>query len=182
MTFRNTSALASLLSLTFFSLGCEVPELEGVQSASAPAVQQPAPEPAAEDDGEPQDTAPADTAPADGPPAVTSEPREVTANDPKKGKKSRQAGGYLGAVGHARFYAEHKLIFSQVEHALNLYWGLEGEYPQSHEEFMEKIIKANQIQLPELDEGVEYLYDPEDHKLKIHSPGGEPQGGDSGDP
>jgi len=35
---------------------------------------------------------------------------------------------------------------------------------------MKKIVDFNKIQLPELDEGVEYIYDPEDHKLKIHRP------------
>ncbi len=104
----------------------------------------------------------------DSEPPVTSTPRPVTPNDPVKGKKSRAAGGYLGAIGHSRFFIEHKLIFDSITHVLNLYWGEHGEYPPSHEVFMDKIIKFNQIQLPVLEAGVEYIYDPEDHLLKIH--------------
>ncbi len=171
MTRQNLITLVALLSMT---LGCEVPELESVDTTAA----SPAPQ-AATVEKEPVKEE--ETVAANDPP-VTSEPREVTANDPTKGKKSRQAGGYLGAVGHARFYAEHQLIFTSIKHALNLYWATNGEYPKTHDEFMEKVIKFNQIQLPKLDEGVEYLYDPEDHKLKIHSPGAEAEADDSSDP
>ena len=175
MINRNSLTLVALLSLLFMP-GCEVPELEGVDAPSA----MPAPRAAVEQSAEP---APGweKTELVDTEPPVTSEPREVTANDPTKGKRSRQAGGYLGAVGHARFYAEHKLIFDSIKHALNLYWAPNGEYPQTHEEFMEKIIKFNQIELPELDEGVEYIYDPQDHTLKIHSPGAEAAAEDTAD-
>ncbi len=173
MTTQNPLTVVALLSLSL-AIGCEVPELEGVDAPSA----MPAPRAtAAEKTGEPA-AGWEKTEVVDREPAVTAEPREVTANDPTKGKKSRQAGGYLGAVGHARFYAEHKLIFTSIEHALNLFWATEGNYPKTHDEFMEKIVKFNQIQLPELDEGVEYIYDPEDHKLKIHRPGAEIQDDD----
>lgn len=104
------------------------------------------------------------------PPAVTDAPREVSDLDPAKGKKSRAAGGYLGAVAGARFYAEHSMIFNNMKHSLDLFNASEGRYPNSHEEFMTAIIQANQIALPELDPGVEYIYDPEDHKLKIWQP------------
>jgi len=169
MTFRNPFAVVALLSLGF-AMGCEVPELEGVDAPSTV----PAKQAAAEETDKP-DAGWEKTEVVDREPAVTSEPREVTANDPTKGKKSRQAGGYLGAVGHSRFYAEHKLIFTSIEHALNLYWATEGNYPKTHDEFMKKIVDFNKIQLPELDEGVEYIYDPEDHKLKIHRPDAEGQ-------
>ncbi len=153
--------LAALLSCT---LGCEVPELETSPRPAAPAKQvAEAEEPEAEEE--------VDETP-DSEPPVTPTPRAVTPNDPVKGKKSRAAGGYLGAIGHSRFYAEHKLIFDSITHVLNLYWGEHGEYPPSHEVFMDKIIKFNQIQLPQLEEGVEYIYDPEDHLLKIHRPEG----------
>jgi hypothetical protein len=104
------------------------------------------------------------------PPPVTDAPREVSDLDPAKGKKSRAAGGYLGAVAGARFYAEHSMIFNNMKHALELYNGTEGRYPKSHEEFMKVIIQANQIALPALDPGVEYIYVPEDHKLKVWRP------------
>jgi len=112
MTTRNPLPVVALLSLSL-AIGCEVPELEGVDAPSA----MPAPRATAEETKQPaagwEKTELVDTEPA-----VTAEPREVTANDPTKGKKSRQAGGYLGAVGHARFYAEHQLIFTSIDHAL----------------------------------------------------------------
>jgi len=104
------------------------------------------------------------------PPPTTTESREFTAKDGKQGKKSRTAGGYLGAVASTRFTAVNQLTIHSYQHALQLYWGEKGYYPKTHEEFMEKIIKFNQIKLPELEEGDQYIYDPEDHTLKIHRP------------
>ena len=149
-------------------VGCEVPELDIPETKEDRQVQlqkeKERKERETADIAEETPDVPSDTEP------VTEEPREFVAKDGKKGKKSREAGGYLGAVGSARFVAEHRMIINSYTHALNLYWGENGYYPKTHEEFMEKIIKFNKLQLPELDEGVEYLYDPEDHLLKIHRP------------
>jgi len=146
--------LATLLTLSLIlSLGCEAPELdvpEGTATvAEEPIVEKPAMQ--------------VETKPT--------EPREVTGHDGKKGKLSREQGGYLGSVLGAGMYAQHQVIFLQVKNAINLDYGLNGDFPKSHEEFMERVIKFNKIQLPELSEGDEYLYDPEDHTLKIYRPG-----------
>lgn len=155
----NTSWQLMLVMLLAFSIGCEVPEIDL-----------------------PEDTAPTgnvteqedtrlDMSEVEGePPTTTEEPREFQAKDGKKGKLSRQAGGYLGAVASARFTAVNQMTINLYTHALQLYNAEKGHYPKTHEEFMEKIIKYNHIQLPELEEGDEYLYDPEDHTLKIHRP------------
>jgi hypothetical protein len=169
-----TLPLIVLLSIAL--IGCDVPELEKEQAQQpAPPAVQPAPEqtvqPAVEQPTE-QPAAQAATASTNPhePPAVTGEAREVTALDPKKGKLSREAGGYLGATMAARVYAENAMIFNNMNYAVKLYQAETGEYPKSHDEFMDKIIGANQIALPELDPGVEYIYDPADHKLKIWRP------------
>ena len=128
-------------------VGCEVPEVD--QPVSIPVVKAPSSE----------ESQPVATEPAS--------PREFTANDPKRGKRSRSVGGYAGAVFGARFWAEHQMIINNINHALDLYNAEHGNYPRSHEEFMTKIIAANQVALPELDEGQEYTYDPEDHTLKV---------------
>lgn len=141
--------LLTMALLLASGVGCEVPEIDD----ATPTANQPAP--TAE---KPQ----AKETPA-APPA---DPREFTANDPKKGKKSRGVGGYAGAVFGARFWAEHQMIINNINHALQLYNATHGNYPKTHDEFMEEIIKFNQIKLPELDEGIEYIYDPEDHTLK----------------
>lgn len=53
-----------------------------------------------------------------------------------------------------------------VDQALGLFYAEQGRYPASHEEFMEKIIKANNIQLPVLPYKGQYQYDVENHVLK----------------
>lgn len=100
------------------------------------------------------------------------EPSVVTSNDMKKGSSLRGQGGYLSAVGAARFSAEHKMILNSITRALQLYNAEHGHYPKSHEEFMKKIIEFNEITLPELMPGYEYFYDPADHQLKKRSTGG----------
>ena len=48
----------------------------------------------------------------------------------------------------------------QIPDAMNKYKGVNGHYPKSQKEFMQKIIKENQINLPELPYGKRYFYDP----------------------
>ncbi len=76
-------------------------------------------------------------------------------------------GGFGTASLAARVRVEEKLEFLQVDQALSLYKATNGELPKSHDEFMEKIIKANQINLPELQEGDKYIYDPEKGQLMV---------------
>lgn len=89
---------------------------------------------------------------------------EVTLDDMKRGKKLKGK-GYLQTVLRGGIRAEQKLNMATVTHALNLFWGFEGRYPKSHEEFMEKVIKFNNITLEPLEEPYEYQYNPEDHEL-----------------
>ena len=56
---------------------------------------------------------------------------------------------------------------SHIEHAVNLYHATEDRYPKDLDEFMEKIIKPNNIQLPVLPGGKLYQYDVENHKLVV---------------
>src|SRR5687768_15163128 len=58
----------------------------------------------------------------------------------------------------------------QVKHALNLYEAYEGRAPKDHDEFMEKIIKANMIELPVLPDGHKYVYDPMLETLMVEKP------------
>ncbi len=77
-------------------------------------------------------------------------------------------GGGLGTTSLSTYVrVQEKAPLLQVEQALNLYKASNGELPKSHEEFMEKIIKANQINLPELQEGDKYIYDPEQGQLMV---------------
>jgi hypothetical protein len=105
--------------------------------------------------------------PAVGPGTTTLVPAEAGV-----GKQGRGYGGgiYTEPL-RQRFRAEQTIIFDHVKHALNLYKGLnDGVGPQTHEEFMEQIIAANQIKLPELPPGERYLYDPQTEELMVERP------------
>ncbi len=56
---------------------------------------------------------------------------------------------------------------THIEHQLNLYNAIEGRYPASLDEFMDKIIKPANIRLPVLPGGKKYQYDVENHKLVV---------------
>jgi hypothetical protein len=59
-----------------------------------------------------------------------------------------------------------KVSILGVDYALTAFNATEGRYPASHEEFMEKIIKENNIKLPVLPYKGRYMYDVENHQLK----------------
>lgn len=68
------------------------------------------------------------------------------------------------------FKAQEMAVFRmQIPPAMKLFQASEGRYPNSEEEFMAKIIKANQIVLPKLPEGDVYFYDVQARELKIRS-------------
>lgn len=54
-----------------------------------------------------------------------------------------------------------------IKHAIDLYQAEHGEYPKTYQEFMDNIIKANNIALPTLPFYQEYGYDAPNHKLVI---------------
>ncbi len=164
----STQQTLLLLALSLPVCGCEVPELDppATTSTQTDETDQAA---ATEKKDEPIDMS---GVPHE-PPPVTSQPRDFQAKDGKKGKKSRSGGGSLGAILSTKFTAVNKLTKIQYTQAMNFYLAGKGHYPKTHEEFMEKIIKFNKVKLPKLESGVEYIYDPEDHQLKIHRP--EPQ-------
>ncbi|MBN1393705.1 MAG: hypothetical protein JW959_01555 [Pirellulales bacterium] len=87
---------------------------------------------------------------------------------PGVGKKGRGYGqGVVATPIASMFAAEQKIIFLQIEHAEKLFKAEHGRMPKDHEEYMEKIIKANQIKLPELPEGERYRYDSEKEQLMV---------------
>jgi hypothetical protein len=66
---------------------------------------------------------------------------------------------YVSIVGQASI--------GQIKHTVDLYQAETGEYPKTHEEFMEKIIKANNIALPVLPRNRKYVYDVATHELGV---------------
>ena len=122
--------------------------------------------------------APAPKAPATPPPApqaaAPAPPMERVVAEAGVGKKGQSLKNDTGMVVEPvkqliRF--EQKAVFDiQIKQALELYKGSTGEYPKTHEEFMENVIKANSIQLPELPAGQKYIFDPEQAQLMVERP------------
>ena len=109
--------------------------------------------------------------------AVAQEPGEVEMERVKAeagvGKQGQIIGdkeGFLRTPAKALFTAKQKLAFLKVEHALNLYDGLNGHKPKTHEVFMKDVIEFNKIDLPELPEGQVYIWDPESAELLVEKP------------
>jgi len=120
----------------------------------------------ASDDKEGAEKQPAEAAKAPAQPPVREEAKVGVG---KKG--SGYGGGFVTTPVSVYFRAQERIIFeNQVPHALNLYKATNGRAPQTHEEFMEKIIKANMISLPELPGGYRYLYDPQKEQLMVEHP------------
>ncbi len=115
------------------------------------------------------DSPPAEPSPLEQPPAEQPTVREVA--EPGVGVRGATLEhNIIQGPAKAYFQVRERTAFLQVEQALNLFRGLEGRLPQSHEEFMEKVIQANGIQLPELPAGARYVWDPQKGELMVERP------------
>lgn len=65
-------------------------------------------------------------------------------------------------------FRERAVFTIEIPHALQLFEATEGRKTKSHQEFMDKVIKANQIQLPELPAGQEYKFHTDTGELWVH--------------
>lgn len=54
-----------------------------------------------------------------------------------------------------------------ITQAVELFRATEGRYPKDYDEFMSRVIQANQIRLPEPGKGLQYQYDVENHQLLV---------------
>ena len=103
--------------------------------------------------------------------------QDVKEFDPKANQvvsdsKVRLEPGPLYAMGAYRPIIE-QLMKGQIKQALDFFYVEHERFPKDHAEFMEKVIKPNQIQLPVLPEGYQYAYDVENHKLEVVKPLGD---------
>jgi len=73
----------------------------------------------------------------------------------------------LGAATGAYKFAAGRTSELKIQHALQLYNALHGNYPKDHAQFMEDIVKANNIHLPVLPGKRRYQYDVQNHKLVV---------------
>ncbi len=69
------------------------------------------------------------------------------------------------------FETRQRVVFEiQIPQALALYQAEHGHWPKTEEEFMDKIVKFNGLELPELPVGHEYVYDPDQGQLMVRRP------------
>lgn len=117
--------------------------------------------------------APSQSQPA---PSANSNPNPENAGSKKAqvgvGKKtSRLSKSLIGYEFAALYCVRERMVFDvQIPEAMKLFKATEDRNPRSQEEFMEKIIKANNIHLPELSEGETYRYDPKTGELWVDPP------------
>ncbi len=84
------------------------------------------------------------------------------------GVTSEEAASIITVPISTYFQAQERAVFDmQIPHTMNLFQATEGRYPNSEDEFFQRIIKENQIQLPKLPEGDSYVYDVPSHTLMI---------------
>jgi hypothetical protein len=84
------------------------------------------------------------------------------------GAKGHYSEGIITTPVSTIFRAEEMIAFKiQIPQAMNLFKAENNRGPKTHEEFMEKIIKANMIPLPELPEGQRFLFDPKTQQLMV---------------
>jgi len=107
------------------------------------------------------------------PPGVPQAPKTVREKaDVGVGAKGRDYGlGPVTTPVATYFAARERITFDiQIPHTMNLFKATEGRAPKTQEEFMQKIIKEGQINLPQLPPGHRYLYDPKTEQLMVEQP------------
>lgn len=67
------------------------------------------------------------------------------------------------------FNVQQKAVLEfQIPPAVQMFKASEGRFPKSHEEFMEKIVQANRLVLPELPDGAVYHFNSEKGELWVY--------------
>jgi len=80
-------------------------------------------------------------------------------------------GAMISAPVYSMFRTEQRIVFDlQIAPAMNIFRATHDRLPNSHDEFMREIIQANNIQLPRLPAGQEYVYDPQRGELMVRRP------------
>ena len=140
---------ALLLTANCFFWGCD----EGVVTTSGPA------EPASSASSEPKQADKASSPAA--PEADVLKKADVGATGKGKFADSAEKPMSIVTVPLATYFrAQEMAVFRiQIPQALKLFNGTNGRNPESQEEFMSQIIRANNLVLPQLPPGDSYVYD-----------------------
>jgi hypothetical protein len=85
-----------------------------------------------------------------------------------KGRSLDNEKGVLVTPAKTLFAARERVVFEiQIPQALQLFKASNGQPPASHDEFMQRVIAENAIQLPMLPAGQRYQYDPATEQLMV---------------
>ncbi len=85
-----------------------------------------------------------------------------------KGRSLDNEKGVLVTPAKTLFAARERVVFEiQIPQALQLFKASNGQPPASHDEFMQRVIAENAIQLPQLPAGQRYQYDPMTEQLMV---------------
>jgi hypothetical protein len=88
-----------------------------------------------------------------------------------QGRSLDNESGIIVTPAKTLFTVREKAIFEiAIPQALKLFEATEGRKPNSHEEFMSRVVKPNNIQLPRLPEGQRYQYNPQLGELMVLRP------------
>jgi hypothetical protein len=74
---------------------------------------------------------------------------------------------YITLQGNAYVTIIGRTSILQIQHAVDLYHAMNDRYPKDLDEFMNEIIKPNNISLPKLPPYQAYGYDEKEHKLVV---------------
>lgn len=153
----------SAVSSLGLCLGCEPPPSAPPAETPAPAIE-----------------APVAPAPIAVPPAAEEQPApEMVREEAKAGVGKRggdipaepTAGAIITTPTDVYFRAQEQFVFNvQIPQALQLFEASEGRPPRSEDEFMTRIVRDNNIVLPELPAGHKYVYDVEKKQLMVEHP------------
>jgi hypothetical protein len=111
-----------------------------------------------------------------GPPPIATEPvlvqEKASVDLTRKGQAAAEyKPGLITTPAKAYLRVRDRIPFEiQIPSAMNLYKAEHDSFPKTQEQFMQDIIKANQIQLPELPPDSKYVYKPETGELMIEHP------------
>ena len=92
---------------------------------------------------------------------------ELQKGGAREGTTKITAKDYITLQGNAYVTTVGRLGLLQIQQALDLYHAANDRYPKDYDEFMNEIIKANNIALPKLPYYQAYGYDAKEHKLII---------------
>jgi hypothetical protein len=116
---------------------------------------------------------PAAPAPADPalPAAPATEQVKAETGVGQKGQSLNEHTGVIVEPAKALLRFEQKAVFDiQIPQAMSMFEASEGRKPNSEQEFMTKVLGANNINLPKLPAGQKYIYNVEKAELMVERP------------